>query len=61
MSFDRKIKIAPSILASDFADLGGAVAMLEDINALARSAAELTQQLLGYARRGKYEVAPIDM
>ena len=31
MSDDRTIQLAPSLLASDFADLGGAVAMLDDI------------------------------
>ena len=35
--------------------------MLHDVETLARSAADLIQQLLGFARRGKYEVEPINI
>lgn len=36
-------------------------AMLNDVEKHVKSCAELTRQLLGYARKGKYEVAPLDL
>jgi PAS domain S-box-containing protein len=50
-----------SLLAFELARSGGPTEHVEAIEGYVRSAADLTKQLLGFARRGKYEVKPIDV
>jgi two-component system cell cycle sensor histidine kinase/response regulator CckA len=50
-----------SLLAIELARSGGPAEHVEAIEGYVRSAADLTRQLLGFARRGKYEVKPIDV
>jgi len=50
-----------SLLSLDLARSGVSNEHVEAIEGYVRNAADLTKQLLGFARRGKYEVKPLDI
>jgi len=50
-----------SLMQDDFKHTLPYVNYFKDINAMIRSAADLTQQLIGFAQGGKYDVRPIDI
>jgi PAS domain S-box-containing protein len=50
-----------SLMQDDFKHTQHYARYFNDINGMIRSAADLTQQLLGFAQGGKYDVRPIDM
>ena len=50
-----------SLLEVEPGDLTGREADLEDMKALVERGAQLTKQLLGFARRGKYDVRPLNL
>jgi two-component system, cell cycle sensor histidine kinase and response regulator CckA len=49
-----------AILELEKSDQAARAECLDDIKTLAQRGADLTKQLLGFARRGKFEVAPLD-
>jgi two-component system cell cycle sensor histidine kinase/response regulator CckA len=50
-----------SLMLSDIEDSHPFIEHLKGIETYVKSAADLTKQLLGFARRGKYEVQPTDL